>query len=456
MFAPLGNVSRRDVLRLGGLLAAGYPFSVAGLASANARQPSRGGAKSCILVYLLGGPPHLDMWDLKPHAPAEIRGPFRPIPTTLPGVHVCEHLPRLARLASQYALVRSVSYPNSNHGAMMPYTLTGRQVERPEIDNVVEPPTRAHPPHMGSVISRYKQAPAALPGYVAIPELATRSNEENPRGMFVCRGDRAGFLGARYDPLGINGDPRNPDSMPALVRASDATLERLERRQSLLAVMDRSGPSAPATRDFATLHRTAVTMTGSRFGGGLYALDAEPLQVRERYGMHRFGQSMLLARRLAEAGVPMVAIHFNYMTRCDGWDTHSNNFKALKEELLPMLDQSLSALLEDLRQRGTLDETLVVCMGEFGRTPRINANAGRDHWGPCSSTVLAGGGIRGGQVYGASDKNGAYPTSDKVDPIDIQATIYHRMGLDLNAEMRDQLGRTWPLTTGQVISKLVG
>jgi uncharacterized protein (DUF1501 family) len=196
-------------------------------------------------------------------------------------------------------------------------------------------------------------------------------------------------------------------------------------------------------------------MTGARFGGGLYALEGEPLRIRERYGLHRFGQSMLLARRLAEAGVPMVAIHFNYMSQCDGWDTHSNNFTALQGELLPMLDQSLSALLEDLRQRGTLEETLVVCMGEFGRTPRINGNAGRDHWGPCSSTVLAGGGIRGGQVYGASDKIGACPTCDKVDPVDIQATIYHCMGLDINGHMQDQLGRLWPLTTGQVITRLV-
>lgn len=455
MFAPLTKVSRRDVLRLGGLLAAGYPFSGAHLVSANVRQRPRRGAKSCILVYLLGGPSHLDMWDLKPQAPTEIRGLFQPISTSLPGVHICEHLPRLARLANEYALVRSVSYPNSNHGAMMPYTLTGRQVERPEIDNVVEPPIRTHPPHMGAVLAKYKGGPATLPGYVAVPELATRSNGDNPRGIVVCRGERAGFLGARYDPLAINGDPRNPDSMPAVMQSGDATLERLEHRQSLLAVMDNSALSTPLTRDFDTLHRMAVTMTGSRFGGGLYALDAEPLQIRERYGLHRFGQSMLLARRLAEAGVPMVAIHFNYMTRCDGWDTHSNNFTALKGELLPMLDQSLSALLEDLRQRGTLDETLVVCMGEFGRTPRINGNAGRDHWGPCSSTVLAGGGIRGGQVYGASDKNGAYPTSDKVDPVDIQATIYHCMGLEIE-HMRDQLGRIWPLTTGQVIAKLVG
>jgi hypothetical protein len=395
------------------------------------------------------------MWDLKPDAPAEIRGPFQPIATHIPGVRICEHLPRLARLADKYAIVRSVSYPNNNHGAMMPYTLTGRQVERPEIDNVVEPPTRAHPPHMGAVIARCKEAPNRLPGYIAMPELAVRSNEENPRGMTVCRGERAGFLGARYDPLGINGDPRNLDAFPALMSPRDITAERWERRQSLLTALNPRGRSNVASEDFQALHQTAVTMTGESGKGKLFSVAAEPLPLRERYGLHRFGQSLLLARRLAEAGVPMVAVHFNYMTRCDGWDTHSKNFECLKGELLPLLDQGLSALLDDLDQRGKLEETLVVCMGEFGRTPKINSAAGRDHWGHCSSTILAGGGIRPGQVYGASDKSGAYPVADKVDPVDIQATIYHCMGLDVNSHLVDILGRTWPLTTGQVIPRLV-
>jgi hypothetical protein len=455
MFTPAVEVSRRDVIRLGGLLAAGWAYSGRREAAANELRQVASGARSCILVYLLGGPPHQDMWDLKPSAPAEIRGPFQPIHTSLPGVHICEHLPRLARLANKYAIIRSVSHPNNNHGAMMPYTLTGRQVERPELDNVVEPPLRVHPPHMGAVLAKCKGAPGALPGYVALPELATRSNGDNPRGVFVCRGERAGFLGARYDPLAINEDPRQPGSLPALVRPAEVPLERLERRQSLLAVLERSGPAASATRELATLQHTAVRMTGSPFGGNLYSVECEPVKVRERYGLHRFGQSMLLGRRLAEAGVPMVAIHFNYMSRCDGWDLHANNHTALRGELLPMLDQSLSALLEDLDQRGLLAETLVVCMGEFGRTPRINAAAGRDHWGYSSSTVLAGGGIRGGQVYGASDRIAAYPAADKVDPVDVQATIYHCMGLDLNTHLYDQQQRPWPLTAGQVITPLV-
>jgi Protein of unknown function (DUF1501) len=404
-------------------------------------------------VYLLGGPPHLDMWDMKPEAPAEIRGPFRPIATTLPGVHICEHLPRLAQLTGKYAIVRSVSHPNNNHTPMIYYTLTGRPTQRPEEDNNINPPSRTDHPHTGSVLARFKGTPG-LPGYIALPELAIRSNLDNVRQTVLLRGGKAGFLGARYDPLGINGDPRDFGSMPALTPPADVSAERIQRRQSLLAIMDRGRLSA-SSGDFSTLRQTAVHLSGAARRNSLYSLDSEPRNVRERYGLHRFGQSLLLARRLAEAGVPMIAVHFNYMTRCDGWDTHSKNFDDLKKELLPLLDQSLSALVEDLDQRGTLDETLVVSLGEFGRTPRINAQAGRDHWGHCSSALLAGGGIRGGQVLGASDPHGAYPRADKVDPADIQATIYHLMGLDFNAHLRDQVDRAWPLTAGQVVGRLV-
>jgi uncharacterized protein (DUF1501 family) len=184
-------------------------------------------------------------------------------------------------------------------------------------------------------------------------------------------------------------------------------------------------------------------------------LDVEPPAVRQRYGEHRFGKALLLARRLVEARVPMVAVHFNEMTSCDGWDTHSQNFEALQSELLPMLDQGLSALLEDLDQRGRLQDTLVVCLGEFGRTPKINANAGRDHWGDCSSALLAGGGVRGGQVLGASDKIGAYPVSDRIDPVDIHATLYHCLGINPHQTLSDQAQRPWEISTGRVIERLL-
>src|SRR5262245_23733272 len=411
-------LGRREFLSVGGGLA------VAGLAAPGWATSARtdhdhAAARSCILIYLLGGPPHLDMWDLKPAAPAEIRGPFRPIATSLPGLQICEHLPRLATMAQRYALVRSVSHHNHNHTPMIYYTLTGRQVARPDQDNDVRPPQRSDAPHLGSVLARFKPSPAGLPGYVAIPELAVRSSLQGEfrRARTPLRGGAGGFLGPLVDPLAVNGDPGTAEAVPALSPPRDVFGERLERRAALLSVLDQRS-TATSHRAHGELHRQAVVLTGS--GGGtarIFTLDAEPLPLRERYGRHRFGRALLLARRLAEAGVPMSAIHFNEMTICDGWDTHSRNFQALQSELLPMLDQGLSALLEDLEQRGLLAETLVVVMGEFSRTPRINRDAGRDHWGSCQSVLLAGGGVQGGRVVGASDRIGAYPTTEPVDPV---------------------------------------
>jgi hypothetical protein len=447
---------RREFLRLGGGLA------IAGLLAprpARAAFPGpRKSARSCIVVYLLGGPPHLDMWDLKPSAPTEIRGPFRPIATSLPGLHVCEHLPRLARVAHRYALVRSVSHNNHNHTPMIYYTLTGRQVEQPQQDNDVRPPLRTDAPHLGALLAHLLPPPRGLPGYVAIPELAVRSSlkGEFKRTRSPLRGGAGGFLGALVDPLAVNGDPGTTEAVPALNPAGDIPAERLERRAALLSVLDRRGPVSPQAHTQRELQRQAVLLTGAAGGSSrTFSLDGEPPALCDHYGRHRFGRAMLLARRLAEAGVPMVAIHFNEMTICDGWDTHAKNFAALQDELLPMLDQGLSALLEDLEQRGLADETLVVVMGEFGRTPRINKDAGRDHWGLCQSVLLAGGGIRGGQVFGSSDRIGAYPASDPVDPVDIHATLYHCMGLDPEQVVHDSLRRPYPLSTGRVLTPLL-
>ena len=453
---------RRELLRLGGGLALAGLTLPAHLCPPTARADERAagrGARSCILVYLLGGPPHQDMFDLKPLAPAEIRGPFEPIATTVPGLQICELLPKLAALAGKYALIRSVSQRNSNHTPMIYYTLTGRHTARPDQDNDTRPPQRSDFPHLGSVLARFKPAPAALPGFIAIPELAVRSSTSGmyQRARTALRGGGAGFLGPRWEPLCVNGAPGAPDAIPALALPADVSAERFQRRADLLALLDRgrtkegSGPTSRGIRE------QAVLLTGAVNRGGLtpFALESEPDHVRERYGRHRFGQAMLLARRLAEAGVPMVTIHFNEMTVCDGWDTHSQNFAALKTELLPMLDQSLSALLSDLDERGLLDETLVVCLGEFGRTPKINANAGRDHWGECSSALLAGGGIRGGQVLGTSDRHAAWPVSDPVEPSDIQATLYHCLGLDPRQPIYDELQRPFPISEGKVLRRLL-
>ncbi len=416
--------------------------------------PRSGSAKSCILIYLLGGPPQLDMFDLKPEAPAEVRGPFQPIATNVPGVQICEHLPRLARQADRYALLRAVSHPNSNHTPMIYYTLTGRETSQPLIDNDVRPPQRADFPHLGAVAASFLSPPTGRLGCVAIPELAVRSSlsGEFKRARSPLRGGAGGFLGPKYDPLCVDGEPGVASAVPTLTLPERVSHERLIARQEVLSLLENSRQSA-ARSDFELLRQQALMLTGAANSAGtpLFALDSESTTLRERYGKNRFGQACLLARKLTESGVPFVAIHFNEMTICDGWDTHSKNFEGLQTELLPFVDQGLSALIDDLTERGRFDETLIACFGEFGRTPKINSNAGRDHWGDCSTTFLAGGGIRPGVVHGESDRIAAYPKSDMVNPVDVQATIYHCLGIDKENVIYDQLRRPNAVTLGEPI-----
>jgi hypothetical protein len=407
---------------------------------------SFGRAKRCILVYLLGGPPQIDMWDMKPEAPAEIRGPFKPIQSAVAGMQFCEHLPRLASRAGDLAILRSVTFPNNDHPFMIYHTLTGRQSRVPLGANTVLPPSRADDPHMGAVVWKFKHRESGVPGYVAIPEVQVRM-----KSTPVSGGGRAGFLGASYDPLAIRDEPGLP---PAGLKLPDEVSgDRFAQRQSLLAVLDGQSPRALASLDYQTFRSSASRLIGSA-AGGMFALEREPAGLHEQYGRHRFGQSLLLARRLVERGVSFVGVHFNHMTKCDGWDTHNNNFDALKSELLPLVDQGLSALIGDLKERGMLDDTLVVTMGEFGRSPRINKNAGRDHWGSCSSVLLAGGGIAGGNLVGASDKICAYPSELPVAPADVVATIYHALGLAPHTLMYDPQGRPLTIATGNAIRQL--
>jgi hypothetical protein len=406
-----------------------------------------GRAKHCILVYLLGGPPQIDMWDMKPQAPTEIRGPFKPIASPVVGMQFCEHLPRLAARAGDLAILRSVTFPNNDHPAMIYHTLTGRESRVPLGANTVLPPSRSDDPHMGSVVAKFKHHDPAVPGYVAMPEVRVRMQTAPVSG-----GGRAGFLGASYDPLAINDDPR--ESVAGFKLPEGLSAQRFDRRQSLLAMLDGRAPGAAASRDYQAFRDSAARLVGAAGAGGMFALAAEPARLGDSYGRHRFGQSLLLARRLVEHGVSFVGVHFNYMTRCDGWDTHQKNFEALEGELLPLLDQGLSALVEDLKQRGLLDETLVVTMGEFGRTPRVNKDGGRDHWGHSSSVLLAGGGVRGGHLVGASDRTCAFPAELPVSPADVVATIYHALGLEPHAVMYDPLGRPMSLCEGRAISQL--
>jgi len=443
------ELERRMFLRCGTLALFG------GLASARLQQAhaagagsaSRGRAKNCILVYLLGGPPHLDMWDMKPDAPREIRGEFQPIPSAVPGVFVSEHLPRMAARTDRTAIVRSLSFPNNDHPYMIYHTLTGRVSPVPLGANTVLPPTRGDHPHLGSVVSRLKHTDPQVPGYVAIPEVQIRMKPTPVSG-----GGRAGYLGPAYDPLAVNDDPREP--MTGLSPPQEVSRDRLGRRKHLLAIFDGKQLQTGTAGEYDSIRGAALQLSVSNTSGGMLDLNSEPAPLRECYGRHRFGQSLLLARRLVERGVSFVGCHFNHMTKCDGWDTHQQNFSSLKGELLPLLDQGVSALLDDLSQRGLLDETLVVVMGEFGRTPKINTNAGRDHWGLCGSAVFAGGGVQGGTVIGASDKIGSAPIDHRVGPPDVVASIYHALGLDPHTIIHDHLGRPLPLSTGQPIASL--
>lgn len=424
-------------------------FSAAALArrtSADVKR-GRGRAKHCILVYLLGGPPHQDMWDLKPDAASEFRGPFDPISTSTTGIQISEHLPKLAQQTNRMSIIRSLGYNNGDHPFMTYYTLTGRISPRPLGANTVLPPSREDDPHMGSVVSKFKHQQKSVPGYVAIPEVQIRM-----KMIPVAGGGRAGYLGPEFNPLAINGDPRKTGAASALTLPEGVDVKRRSGREQLLAMLDGFGGKLDPLRDYEIVRRRAVELTGADDGDGLFSLESEQPKLRESYGSHRFGQSLLMARRLVERGVSFVGVHFNNMTKCDGWDTHGNNFKCLESELLPMLDQGLSALIDDLADRGMLDETLVVCMGEFGRTPRINNKSGRDHWGQCGAAVLAGGGVVGGNVVGASNANAAYPVETPVGPPDMVATIYHALGLNPNALVVDpRLNRTLQLSDGDVI-----
>jgi hypothetical protein len=463
--------TRRDVLHIGLGGALGL-FNVGGAAGRDREaksQRSFGQAKSCILIYLFGGPSHIDIWDLKPAAPAEIRGEFKPIATNVPGVQICEHLPRLSRLADRFAIIRSLSHGDSAHGSAGHAMLTGRL---PRIRGEVGP-TADDFPHYGAILSRVRPVPHAIAPFVALPwTISTSTN--------IVPGQNGSFLGRTADPLRLEQpDDRRLRFLPPLADLPDGVdRQRLLRRQNLreqLEAHDRLGRN-PVADDMVKLYERAFHFIGSPEARIAFDLEREPVGVRERYGHNVFGQSLLLARRLVEAGVPMVTVYWpdrkdpeafmNNGVRdsvaVPAWDTHGRhvgntpNFPSLREKLLPPLDQSSSALLEDLEARGLLTQTLVAWTGEFGRSPRINGDAGRDHYGNVFSAMLAGGGIRGGQIHGSSDKHGAFPADSPVSPGAFAATLYHCLGVPPDGEIPDRLGRPIRIAEGAPVAALVG
>jgi Protein of unknown function (DUF1501) len=432
--------NRREFLQVGALGLAG--LTLAELSRA-AGAPRAGRARSCIQLFLWGGPSQHETFDLKPTAPDGIRGEFKPIATRVPGIRICEHLPRLARLADRYAIIRSLTHTGVNHGTSAYHVLTGHIHFAP---GTLRHPTPNDYPNVGCAVARFGRRPQHLPAHVSLPSvLHDGDGGEVP-------GQGPGLLGQRYAPFMVTADPTQPDfSIDALALPAEVDGRRFRQRIGLRAALDRQVKQAGPLMD--SHHQRAFALLQSPAARRAFYLASEPDRVRQRYGNHPFGQSCLLARRLIEAGVALVTVYWNapHIDDLQHWDTHKNSFKRLKEHLLPPYDLALSALLEDLHDRGLLADTLVTSMGEFGRTPKINRNGGRDHWGFCQSIVLAGGGVRGGQVYGSSDASAAYAAERPVSPDDVAATVFHRLGVPLNEELTDAQGRPLPLCLGKPV-----
>jgi hypothetical protein len=422
-------------------------------ASAEARRSSEGGARkprSVILVFLTGAPSHLDMFDMKPEAPPEIRGEFKPIATKVAGLHICEHLPRLAARADKYALVRSLAHRENNHLVATHHLVTGHPQPGAFFDKVA---SRDDWPCYASALNFLKPRNDGIPGGVHLPTFLVE-------GPLTWPGQHAGFLGPRYDPWQISRDPNRADfRVDSLRLAPEIEVARLGSRRELLDQIDRQqGQLAElgASRRLSDQQHLAFSVLTSGKVAAAFEMDREPAAVRDRYGRHAFGQSLLLARRLVQAGVPVVQANMGIV---QNWDTHSENFPKLKNRLLPPLDQGVAALLDDLEATGLLAETLVLLLGEFGRTPKISTvggakSPGRDHWAPCFFGVFAGAGVRGGQVIGRSDRIGAYPATTPYSPDDIGATVYHVLGIDPQAEVRDLQGRPVQLNRGEVMQSI--
>jgi hypothetical protein len=447
MHLPL--LTRRKLLQVGGLglLGLGAP-SLLAAASRKAR------AKAVIFLHQFGGPSHLDTFDMKPDAPEAVRGEYRPIATRVPGLQVCERLPGMARVADRIALVRSMTHSMKSHNPAAYYSLTGHA---PPVDDIRLRDTLDLFPAYGSVVDRLAPAQGGMPTFVSYPHVI--------RDGSVTPGQHASFLGKRHDPLFIAADPNGADfRLPELSLPDNLTLERLENRRAVLKLIDEQTEllefSARA-RSIDQSYDRALTMLTSPRVKQAFDLGTEPAALRERYGRTTYGQGCLLARRLVEAGARFVTVYLSPSIGGDtgGWDTHGFNGKPmypiLKNYLLPLTDQVVPALLEDLDQRGLLDTTLVLWMGEFGRTPRINDLVGRDHWPQCYTALLAGGGVQRAFVHGASDRTGAYPARDPVRPDDLAATLYHLLGIDPHAEVRDALNRPFPIAAGNPVMGLL-
>lgn len=423
------------MLKAGGLGLLG--LNMPGLLRAEAKKKLTARAKSVIFLFQYGGPSHVDMFDRKPDAPEGIRGPLKGIPTSMPGLHVCEGLERVAKIMDKVTLIRSMHHTMKNHNSAGYYALTGHA---PSTDDQRLRDSLELYPAYGSVVDKLAPVGQDMPTFVAYPHVIADGS--------ITPGQHASFLGKRHDPLLVLQDPNSANfSLPELTLPASLTVERLEQRRELQKLIDaqsRMLDYSAAAQGLDAYYEKALAMLNSPKLRKAFDLSAEPDTMREAYGRTTYGQSCLLARRLVEAGAKFVTVYFSsniggQSIESGGWDTHGFNntrmYKIIPKYHLPITDQTLPTLLNDLEDRGLLDSTLVLWMGEFGRTPKINENASRDHWPQCYTTLLAGGGVKRGYIYGASDKSGAFPAENPVRPDDLAATLYYMLGIDPHTEV---------------------
>jgi len=456
MFDP--SFGRRELLRAGALSLFG--LGLPQLLQAETQKP-KGKAKACIVLFMWGGPAQQDTWDMKPDAPDAYRGEFKPIPTSVTGLQICEHLPRLAARANELCLIRSMTHSDVNHLTATHQLLTGKPAPAG--------PLKEDWPNYGAILSKLGRGSGPLPPYVSMMPVVKENGA--PRFVEESHGQGAGFLGPLYNPMRIDADASKPDYRVGDFSLSlDTPSARVNDRAALLRQLDKQVQAMepqPELGAMAAHYQRAFSLLAKPEVTRAFDLSQEPLRVRERYGMNLHGQSVLQARRLVEAGVPIVTVFWpnDGITNVSVyWDTHSRNFIDLKTRLCPVSDQATSALLDDLKDRGMLDDTLIVWTGEMGRTPKVGQSVvggagagkdGRDHWGKLFTTVLAGGGVKGGTVYGSSDRFASEPASNPTTPADLAATIYHLLGVDPQMEIRDRLNRPLTLCDGRVIEGII-
>ena len=451
------GLGRRDFLQIGGFGAMG--LSLPSLLEAATAQsvdvgPGFGRAKRCIIVFLFGGPSQLDMWDMKPNAPEDVRGPLKPIATDVPGTQISELLPLTAQIASKYKIVHTVCHEHNEHSSALHTAITGTYY--PSFPDDVMKWSREDHPHLGSIRAKWHGWINNVPPFVQLPYVI------GPPYYERWPGQNAGFLGNKYDPIVVRGDKKTAEfQLPEISLPADVAMSRIDDRRLLLERLNDRFATAAWNGQLAEmdiLYEQAYSLLSSQGVQAAIDLRREPKKIRERYGKHIFGQGLLTARRLSEAGVPLTTVYWiDPESAGDGggeFDSHGRIYHHYPKRLVPPTDRGLYGLFTDLSERGLLEETLVVVMGEFGRTPRINGKAGRDHWAQCQSILLAGAGITGGSVHGKSDRFAAYPVSDPVTIPDLTQTILHLLGVPHNFHLRNGDGRPIPACRGTVIPAL--